>query len=759
MGHFLLDISLLLSLASIQADPVGIPMNIPFIPVPSSPFIHSPVFSNLPKEPQQASHVRQAPAGSSYCLTKGCVNAASDMIRSMDETADPCTDFYQFSCGGFIKETVIPEHKTSMSSFSTVRDKLNERLLKLFNGETKVNGPDIYDSVRNLYQSCINEEQIEASSKDELKELLATLGGWPVVEGDKWIEDGFKWYILAQKSEAVGFSSDRLLSMSIGTDAKDSTKRMLSLDQPSLGLSREYLIKGAEDKDVQAYYQYMVDTAVWMGASPEVAAKEMKDVLEFELILANMTLPREERRNKTALYNPMTIEEGSKIYPDLPWVNHINKILNNPEITVDKTEIVNVAVPKYVREFKDMIKTIPDRIQANYMIWRNVKFAMGYLGSEANEIKLKYEKVISGKASKSPRWEKCVKSTAGLDGTYFYYYEGSLSNAIGSMFVKKYFAGPAKDMADNMVTNIMREFKVMLDELTWMDQDTKRDAHRKADLITPHIAYPKEILNNQLLDDFYKGLVLQKEGYLKNIITLNKFINAYYVSQLRTPIDKQSWKTHGGAAVVNAFYSSAENSIQFPAGILDGVFFGADRPLYMNYGAIGLVIGHEITHGFDDQGSQKDGHGNLVNWWKPKAKANYLKKTQCVIDQYGNYTVEVDGETLNIDGFNTQGENIADMGGAKEAFRAYNKLVELNGPEPLLPGLNYSQRQLFWLSSAQAWCNVMRPATLKNRVLTDPHSPGNFRVNGPFANMPEFSQDWGCPLRSKMNPVKKCVVW
>lgn len=681
------------------------------------------------------------------------------MIRTIDETADPCTDFYQFACGNFVKETVIPEHKTSVSSFSIVRDKLNERLLKLFEGKSSTLEPAVFNAVRNLYKSCKNEEQIEENSKDELKELLKTLDGWPVVEGDKWSEDGFQWYLLAQKSEKIGFSSDRLLSMAIGVDSKDSTKRILELDQPSLGLSREYLIKGAKDKDVQAYYQYMVDTAVYMGAPPERAAKEMKEVLDFELILANMTLPREERRNKTALYNPMTIQEASQIYPDVPWVNHINKILNNPEIVVDATEVVNVVVPKYVREFKEFIPTIPARVQANYMIWRNVKFAMSYLDGEANEIKLKYSKVITGKASKSPRWEKCVKSTAGLDGTYFYYYEGSLSNAIGSMFVRKYFNGPAKDMADNMVTNIMKEFKVMLDELTWMDPKTKKLAHQKADLITPHIAYPREILDNELLNEFYKGLEMKEEGYLKNIITLNKFINAYYVSQLRTPIDKQSWKTHGGAAVVNAFYSSAENSIQFPAGILDGVFFGAERPLYMNYGAIGLVIGHEITHGFDDQGSQKDGHGNLIDWWQSQAKENYLKKTQCVIDQYGNYTVEVDGETLNINGITTQGENIADMGGAREAFRAYNKLIDLNGPEPLLPGLNYNQRQLFWLSSAQAWCNVMRPATLKNRVLTDPHSPGIFRVNGPFANMPEFAQDWGCPLRSKMNPVKKCTVW
>merc|ERR1719348_1693754 len=174
---------------------------------------------------------------------------------------------------------------------------------------------------------------------------------------------------------------------------------------------------------------------------------------------------------------------------------------------------------------------------------------------------------------------------------------------------------------------------------------------------------------------------------------------------------------------------------------------------------IGFVVGHEITHGFDDQGSQKDGDGNLVDWWEPESKKRYLEKAQCIIDQYGNYTVEVDGETLNVNGVTTQGENIADNGGIKETFRAYERVVRKYGPEPILPGLGFSQRQLMWLSGASVWCNVRRPASLKNQVLTDPHSPSQFRVNGPFANMPEFAQDWGCPAGAKMNPHKmQCLV-
>jgi len=575
------------------------------------------------------------------CLTPGCVVAASELIHSMDQTADPCTDFYQFACGGFVAETVIPDHQTSKGSFSVVRDKLNERLRKIFEAKSLATEPKVYEHVRNLYQTCMDKETIEKNSVNDLKEIVAKLGGWPVLEGEKWTGENFKWHELSIKASDEGLSSDRMISIGIGTDSKDSLKRILEIDQPGLGLSREYLIKGFADKDVQAYYNYMVQTAVFMGAKEEVAKVEMKEALELELKLAEMSLPREERRNKTALYNPMTLKKVQELIPEIPLIQYVNDILGSADVTVNENEVVNVAVPKYITDFRAYIAKASPRAQANYIVWRNVKFAMSYLNEEALDIKLAYSKVLTGKAQEAPRWEKCVKSTAGLDGTYLYFYEGSLTNAVGGMYAREHFDLNAKDIADQMVENVREEFKKMLDELDWMDSKTKSRAQKKADQITPHIAYAKEILDDKLINEFYQGIDLQKDSYLKNIIRLKKFISLYYVKEFRTPIDKKSWKTHGGAAIVNAFYNPAENSIQFPAGILDGVFFNADRPLYMNYGAIGFVVGHEITHGFDDQGSQKDGDGNLVDWWEPETKKKYLEKAQCIIDQYGNYTVEV----------------------------------------------------------------------------------------------------------------------
>merc|ERR1711971_784643 len=640
-GHDMRTLVLFLALvAKAIAGPFGFGLpdigGVPSSHVPTDVLSLSHFAAASKDSPKSPSLTRQAPPGSKVCLTKGCVKAAADLIKSMDETVDPCSDFYNFACGNFIKETVIPDHQTSYGSFSIVRDKLNLRLRKLFEGKPGGNDPQAYQIVRNYFQACMDTESIEEKSVEHLKAPLDDIGGWPVLLGEKWQAKAgasTNWHELSMKASDKGFSSDRMISIGISTDDKDSTRRILEVDQPSLGLSREYLIKGAEDKDVKAYLQYMVDSAVFLGASREVALTEMKDALDLELKIAKMTLPREERRNKTALYNTMTIKEASALYPKLPWVEYINVVLSPDRmVSVDENEVVNVAVPKYIEEFGKLIATVPARTIANLIMWRNVKSSMSYLSEEA-------------------------------------------------------------------------------------------------------IQLSEELLASQDLD---------KQVLCQGVPPASR------QEELEDP-----WRP----AIVNAFYNPAENSINFPAGILDGVFFQEDRPLYMNYGAIGFVVGHEITHGFDDQGSQKDGEGNLVDWWEPETKTRYLEKARCIIEQYGNYTVEVEGETLNVNGINSQGENIADNGGVKEALLAYNRLTERHGVEPILPGMNFSPRQLFWLSSARVWCNAKRPGALKKQVLTDPHSPAQFRVNGPLANLREFSQDWGCPVGSPMNPVKKCQVW
>ncbi|XP_064087548.1 neprilysin-2-like isoform X3 [Macrobrachium nipponense] len=687
-----------------------------------------------------------SPTSDRTCLTKGCVKAANSLIESMNEKIDPCDDFFQFACGGFLQKKIIPDEKTSLSRFSEVSDDLREKLRGLVEADVSEKDSPSTKMVKELYKSCMNTERIEERGLEPLHEILKEMGGWPVIEGDSWDPSGFEWYTNVYINRRLGYSLDYIFDFSVTTNIKNSTWRIIDIDQPPLGMpSRKYLLKGFNDSDVQAYYNYQISMAELLGADRQRAEVELKESLEFEIQIANYSLPKEERRNATKLYNKITIRELQEMVPEIEWLEYINTLLS-PFFKVTADEPVVISNRELVKNLGKLVAKTPKRVIANYMMWRVTAASVGYLNEAARDIQLAYSKKLVGKGTREPRWKECMGSVSG-----------SLSHAVGSMYASTFFKEDAKAAADEMVTYIRAEFDKILHEIDWMDETTRKRALEKSTAITPHIAYPPELLEEQKLTDLYEGLQISSGDLLENMRNLTVFGTDYSFKRLREQIDKKDWKNHGAAAVVNAFYSPLENSIQFPAGILQGTFFEADRPKYMNFGAIGYVIGHEITHGFDDSGRQFDANGDLRDWWEKETKDKFIDKTKCIIYQYGNYSVpEVN---MNLNGINTQGENIADNGGIKEAYYAYKQWAKDNGEEQQLPGMSYTAHQLFWLSAANVWCGKYRPETLKLRILTGAHSPAQFRVNGPFSNLPEFAVDWKCPKGSKLNPHHRCSVW
>jgi membrane metallo-endopeptidase-like protein 1 len=561
------------------------------------------------------------------CLTPGCIHTASTVLKYMDPTVDPCDDFYQFTCGNFLKTTNIPDDKSSVTSFSLISDSLQEQLRTMIEEPIQPNEPKPFQLTKKLYKACMNKTLIEKDGLKTIRTILKELGGWPVLEGDNWNDGQFDWRQSVYKFRRVGYSVDYFIDFSVGIDLKNSTRRIIDLDQASLGLRREFLTKGFSDKLVNAYYEYMVDIAVLFGADKERAASELKESLSFEIKLANISLPSEKRRNATALYNPMTIDELQRKFPSIPWAEYMNTLLA-PDTQINHDEVVVVSVPKYLTDFEALISRTPKRVQANYIMWRAAASSVSYLNEALRKRQLEYTTVVTGRTERESRWKECIDISAG-----------SLSIAAGALYVRKYFNEQARQNALEMVADIRAEFQDILKQVDWMDEETKKNALDKAKSMSTHIAYPDELMNDRKLEEFYGDLELDENYYLRSILNLTLFGTRFSFKRLRQPVNKTDWITHGRPAVVNAFYSALENSIQFPAGILQGVFFDANRPRYMNYGAIGFVIGHEITHGFDDQGRQFDKNGNLVEWWAPETKKAYLEKAQCIIDQYGNYTV------------------------------------------------------------------------------------------------------------------------
>jgi len=568
-----------------------------------------------------------------------------------------------------------------------------------------------------------------------------------VLEGDSWDESSFSWIDTVYTFRQHGYSTDYLIDFSIVTDSKNSSWRVIDIDQASLGMSREYLINGMDDDDVTSYYNYMVNVAVLLGADRVKAEKELKESLLFEIELAHASQAREKRRNATRLYNPMMIRDLAEYAPMVPWLEYINNILTEDLVQVDDTERVILDEPGYLRNLTILLPKTSNKTIANYMFWRAARASLGYFTEAARKIQLEYSKNITGTKSQTDRWRQCTGAASG-----------SFASPIGNMYVTKHFNEDAKHSMNEMVKDIRAEMEKILDNIDWMDDMTRERAKDKLRTMKEYIGYPEEILQENLLEELYEDLEVGAGDHFNNGIRMSKWGTNYAWKKLREKVDKTDWKRHSRPAVVNAFYSSIENSIQFPAGILQGNFFGSDRPAYMNYGGIGWVIGHEITHGFDDQGRQYDDTGNLANWWEDATKDKFLEKANCIIWQYGNYTAKAVNKTLN--GVNTQGENIADNGGLKEAYRAYNSWVSRHGEEPRLPGLqDYTPKQMFWISAANTWCSKYRNKSLEKRIKTGAHSPGMFRVQGPFSNSPDFANDFVCPLGTAMNPVKKCKVW
>jgi len=682
-----------------------------------------------------------------YCNSTGCVQTAATLLENIDRSVDPCENFFEYSCGLYVKNKIIPDEKSSISQFSEISDELQAKLRTLVDEDYSSKDPASSTLVKHLYKSCMDKSAIAAQGMEPLKEVIRTLGGWPAVEGDAWDVNKFNWTNTIYLNRKLGYSVDLLFDFSITTNIKNSSWRIIDIDQPPLGMpSRKYLLKGLNDSVVQAYLEYQVSLAELLGANRTRAKEELTESLQFEMKIANSSLPKEQRRNASALYNKMTIYELTQLVPNIPWLTYINKILQ-PFDSVTQREQVVVNVPKYLVDLGRLLDTTPPRVLANYMLWRVAASSVSYLTEEARDIQLEYSKKITGTEYRQPRWKECMRMVSG-----------SLSHAVGKLYAEKFFRNDAKEQADTMVSYIRAEFDKILRTVDWMDSSTRLKAINKSLSIVPHIAYPSELLMESKLNELYQDLEISSGQLLWNMRNLTIFGTDYSFRRLREKVNKNDWKNWGAAAVVNAFYSPLDNSIQFPAGILQGSFFNADRPNYMNYGAIGFVIGHEITHGFDDMGRQYNSRGDLMDWWAPETAAKFLEKSKCIVDQYNGF--RVDQLDINLNGINTQGENIADNGGLKQAYNAYSQWVDDNGDEKPLPGFeNFTSKQSFWLAAANVWCSKSRLESLKLQILTGVHSPAQFRVNGPMMNLPEFSRDWGCKSGSYMNPTHKCTVW
>ncbi|XP_027017774.1 neprilysin isoform X2 [Tachysurus fulvidraco] len=694
------------------------------------------------------------------CTTADCTRSASRLIENMDPTVNPCENFYQYACGGWLKKNIIPETSSRYSTFDILRDELEVVLKGVLERDDNLSGSSSLAKAKTLYRSCINESLIEQRAGTPLISMLPDVFDWPIAT-DGWDTTfGVSWRAedaIARLHEKYG--KRVLISFFIGTDDRDSNSHIIHFDQPSLGLpSRDYYTcTGPYEEACSTYENFMVDLAALVRKDRRLEVNETKIreevaiVMQMEKEISDATDTPEDRNNPVLLYNKMPLETLNTNFTlefektVFNWTHFTNKIMDAINLPIEDSEQVILYAPNYLRRLNPVLAKYTKRDVQNYIVWRFAMNMVVGLSRAYRDTRKAFKKAISGTSSEAAIWRQCAV-----------YVNSNMENAVGRLYVEEAFAGDSKDMMDEMIAGIREVFVNNLQDLSWMDDETKKAAKEKAQAIRERIGFSENIMNDTFLDEEYKELSYSSEEYFENILKNLAFGQKKQLQRLRVKVNKEEWIS--GAAVVNAFYSSSRNQIVFPAGILQPPFFGKGQPWSLNYGGIGMVIGHEITHGFDDNGRNFDKDGDLKDWWTMSSTQKFQELSKCIVDQYSTFSWDL-ASGQNLNGNNTLGENIADNGGIRQSYQAYQDHVKKHGKEAPLPGIDLNHEQLFFLNFAQVWCGTHRPEHAVNSIKTDVHSPGKFRVLGSLQNFPEFAKAFKCQKNDYMLPEKMCRVW
>ncbi|XP_050440640.1 endothelin-converting enzyme homolog [Adelges cooleyi] len=687
-------------------------------------------------------------AGQEYCLSETCVFTASLVLRGMDKKSDPCQDFYKYACGQWIKSNPVPDGRSMWGMFNELE--MNNQLVVKNALEAL---PPNYGSKAELkakmyFTACMDpNDTIEALGAKPLNDLLDNIGGWNI--SGSWNMSTWK---LQRTLETLHnqYNMPGLFYWIVGEDDRNSSRHIIQIDEGGLTLPARdcYLNKTANQKLLDTYLEYMTTIGTLLGGEPNATRAQMKDVIEFESRLAEFTEPDENKRDEEKAYHLMSISELQNLAPFIQWNHYFNSAFRYVNRKITNKENVVVYSPSFLANVSKLIDEYsksPENktVINNYLIWQTVRTVTPYLSKVFRDAYKGLRKVLLGSEGGEEPWRYCISDTNNV-----------LGFALGALYVRDVFHGQSKKLAEEMINEIRTSFKENFKNLDWMDKETLIEAEKKADAITDMIGFPDYIMDSNQLDEKYQNLTVRPDEYFMNNIRAIKFNLEQYLVKLDQPTNRTRWSMT--PPTVNAYYTPTKNQIVFPAGILQAPFFEQLQQPSVNFGAMGVVMGHELTHAFDDQGREFDRFGNLHQWWNNKTVEKFKTATDCMIKQYSNYKIN----GININGKRTLGENIADNGGLKAAYRAYAKRLEEGRAHSYrLPAVHLTTQQLFFVSFAQVWCSSSTDASLKLQIEKDLHSPSQYRVNGPLSNLEEFSKVYNCELGTPMNPEEKCIIW
>ena len=638
---------------------------------------------------------------------------------ALDRSADPCEDFYQFACGGWLAQTEITADKSmEMRSFVAIEDRNADFMHDTLERLRANPGRDpVHQQLAAYYGSCMNEPAIEKAGIAPIAPLRRHI--------DRVTD-------VASLSAAIAVLHDAgfpvVFSLFSVQDSANAQHVIAGIDQAGLGLpDRDYYLKDdAAMKTVRgAYRSYVVAVLDELGRRPDVAAREADAILALETEIAKVHKDKIARRDPKGMYNKIDKPGVAKVMPSFDWSSYWR-------VAGVTANDVDVSSPEFLAGIDKLLGATKPETWRAYLTFHLGAAASGMLTKKLEHAKFAFTSAITGQAQLEARWKRCVAAT-----------DGALSDLVGQVFVKERFAGDSKLAAEGYVKAISDAMAKNLDALPWMDTATRKQADTKRRSMAYQIGFPAKWRTYPFKPD--------PKQWAQNALAAMKLARQRDVAKIGKPLDREDWSL--SAATVNAYYNPQLNTMIFPAGILQPPFYSIEASTPVNLGAMGMVVGHELTHGFDDQGAQFDAAGNLVNWWHPDTETQFKARTRCVIDQYNRYPVA--GGTVN--GENTVGENIADIGGLKLAFAAYRQLRSTAPDTAIADG--FTEDQQFFLAFGQAWCAKARPDFEKLLATIDVHAPAQWRVNGTLAATPEFAKAFRCKAGQKLVPAKPCTVW
>ncbi|HYB53113.1 MAG TPA: M13 family metallopeptidase [Thermoanaerobaculia bacterium] len=640
----------------------------------------------------------------------------------MDTSASACTDFYQYADGGWIAKNPIPADRPRWGSFDELRQRNVDdlhRILDRLSANPPAAGTE-ERKVADFYAACMDEAGIEARGLAPIEPELSKIEAIHDLPG-----------LRAETTRLQAMGVGALFNFGSEEDRKNSSEVIAAAVQGGLGLpDRDYYTK-TDEKSVKTREQYQEHVAKMLelaGAPKEKAAKDAAAILALETKLAQASQSNVDIRNPDLTHHPMALDAFSKATPNLEWAAFFR------EQSIPATTI-NVWQPDFFKAADRLLKSEPLSTWKTYLRWHLLNTAAPTLPKRfVDENFAFYGTTLAGTPENQPRWKRCVTAT-----------DSAVGMALGRLYVQEYFPPAAKKRADELVHNVLAALDDDVKTLTWMGPATKKAAAEKVAAINPKIGYPDHWRD-------YSTLAVTRDAYAANALAANEYETKRDLAKIGKPVDRTDWGMT--PPTVNAYYNPARNEIVFPAGIFQPPFFYADGDDAINYGAIGGVIGHEITHGFDNSGRKFDAKGNQVDWWTAEDAKNFDERAQCIISQFDGYKVQPD---LPENGKLVQGESIADLGGLTIAHRAYLKSLEGRLAPAPIDGLTADQR--FFVSYARIWAGKFRPEFERLWVQTNEHPVGMYRAIGTASNMPEFAAAFGCNAGSPMVREPRCQIW